>query len=145
MGSAFRRETEIEDAELWCSSFEEKTAEDYLSTRWFARRFTELTQTQVAGVKEMMLQKNFAAETRQVFEQFAGNLARLIYQQCAAHGYTHVVLGGNIMQARPAFHDQLLFNLTQLGTEVQIKYAVLGEDAALLGSAGMAWRKTYYR
>ena len=49
LGSAIYKNGIAEDGEMWCSAYKDGIAEDYLSTRWFERRYKELTGKDIKG------------------------------------------------------------------------------------------------
>src|SRR5690606_22841735 len=54
LGSALYKDGSTEDADLWNSKFKDGIAEDYLSGRWFLKRYSELSGNTVQGVKELL-------------------------------------------------------------------------------------------
>lgn len=137
LGSAFSRNGEVVDADLWQSPFADGIAEDYLSTRWFTARYQHLSGRSLSGVKELAELEGQDQLKQQVFREFAENLAAFILQQQKAHRYHDIVIGGNIAKAAPYFEKELAKVLDQDGAKYSL--AVLGETAPLIGAAGMAY------
>jgi glucokinase len=139
LGSAFSREGEVMDADLWQSPFEDGIAEDFLSTRWFTARYHALSGKSISGVKDLANLPDEDPVKQQVFEEFAGNLSRFILSQQQIHQYHNIVIGGNIAKAAPFFGKGLDRRVNGQGGGVKYCFATLGEKAALIGAAGMAY------
>ncbi|PZR29999.1 MAG: hypothetical protein DI535_00415 [Citrobacter freundii] len=139
LGSAFSRNGEVTDADLWQSPFEDSIAEEFLSTRWFTSRYESLSGKKIGGVKDLVMLADNDAWKQQVFDEFAGNLSQFILSQQQMHQYNNIVIGGNIAKAAPFFSSGLDRRLR--GQDETVKYclAMLGEKAALIGAAGMAF------
>lgn len=128
LGSVVSVNGEVKDAELWCSKFKSGIAEDYLSTRWFLRKYLELTGDQAKDVRqicELASKENLAI----IFEEFGTNLSHFLQIQIDEYTPEEIIIGGNITKAASHF----LPILKQL--PVPVKIAALGEDSALLGAA----------
>ncbi len=139
LGSAGCRNGQAEDAALWSSPFKEGIAEDYLSTRWFEKRYFALTGLQVNGVKELAALAQENAVVRLIFEEFGRNLAKFITGCARVYNPSVVVLGGNIAKAYVLFAAELKAALEQEAMHITVQEAALGEEAALIGAAS-AWK-----
>lgn len=139
LGSAFSREGDVTDADLWQSPFEDSIAEEFLSTRWFTSRYEALSGKKISGVKDIAVLADEDPVKQQVFDEFAGNLSRFISSQQQTHQYNNIVIGGNIAKAAPFFAGGLDRRIGELQEPVKYCLAVLGEKAALIGAAGMAF------
>lgn len=139
LGSAFSRDGEVTDADLWQSPFEDSIAEEFLSTRWFTSRYETLSGKKISGVKDIAVLDDEDRLKQQVFEEFAGNLSRFILSQQHTHHYNNIVIGGNIAKAAPFFTAGLERRINEQGQTVKYCLAMLGEKAALIGAAGMAF------
>ena len=132
--------SEVLDADLWKMPFKDSIAEEYLSTRWFVKRYHEITGYVVDNVKEL---HHLANEGNQgaldVFKEFGNNLGLFLRHFVVLEGEVDtVIMGGNIAKTAHLFSADVL---AVLGEEkVTLKQAVLGEDAALIGAAGV-WKK----
>jgi glucokinase len=124
-----------EDADLWCSPFKDGIAEDYLSTRWFLKRYSELSNAQVEGVKSLTELAKENAHAQQVFEEFSNHLAEFLLPFVHADNFELVILGGNIAQAFPLFSVKLKQAFRKNASPVEISQSQLGENAALVGAA----------
>ena len=135
-GSATFKDGRATDADLWRHPFIDGICEDYFSTRWFVRRYFELTGNQVKDVKELISDGRDKNRVTQVFEEFSRNLSLFITEvQKAEEPYDCIVLGGNISNAYSHFLPRLLDFLRQKLIYAPVLVSVLGENAALLGAA----------
>jgi glucokinase len=134
-GTARYRHGESEDAELWQMPFREAIVEEYISTRWFVRRYLALSGKQVTGVKELC--HLYAADklAKAVFSEFSENLAAFLHRFILMEAPEVVVLGGNIVHASGFFLPMVEERLRHQCVNVPIKKSMLGENAALIGAA----------
>lgn len=124
-----------EDANLWCSPFKEGMAEDYLSTRWFVRRYATLASKSVRDVKELVEQGASDPLVPQVFHEFGTHLGEFLVPFVYAEDTQMVVIGGNIAQTFPFFSAALQEAFAQKDIGVEVKISQLGENATLMGAA----------
>ena len=131
---------EAMDADLWKMPFKESIAEEYISTRWFVKRYLEKTSNKVDNVKALYaLAESGNIPALEVFQEFGFNLGEFLQLFIAMEGEIDtVVLGGNIAKTANLFTGEVLKVLGS-GSKVAIKQAILGEDAALIGAAGI-WK-----
>lgn len=141
LGSAFSLNDGIIDADLWNSPYRGGVAEDFLSTRWFIKRFEELTRIQVRGVKELGELTATEPATEIVFREFGENLAGFMMEQAGRQGFTSVVVGGNIAKASPHFSSWCNLHLRSNSSKLTYSFSQLGENAALTGAGAMAYRR----
>jgi glucokinase len=142
LGSAFFNGQEVRDADLWCSDFLDSIAEDYLSTRWFTRRYFELKGELLSGVQELATKKDALAT--QVFNEFGQALGVFLVGATRKAGFTAdvIVLGGNIANAFSLFIDPLESTLKEAGYKGKVEKAILGEQASLIGAAS-CWASSF--
>lgn len=140
LGSAFCKDGIAEDADLWKSLFKESIAEDYLSTRWFVKRCQELSGRTISGVKEL-IEEGLEDVRDRIFLEFGENLGLFLLPYIEKFNAEGIVLGGNISKAESYFLSSLQSVLTGQGINIQIKKAMLNEEAALLG-ASSCWKMT---
>jgi glucokinase len=135
LGSAKHIHGVTEDVNLGSSLFKDGIAEDYLSTRWFVKRYRELTGTSIKGVKELLDQhKSGDGCTPQILEEFYVNLAGFLKSFIEAENPQVVIIGGNIAQAYEFFYPPVSKLLSGYAGKVVFKKAALAETAALIGS-----------
>lgn len=137
MGSAIHHKGVTEDANLGPSVFKDGIADDYFSTRWFIRRYRQLTGEQVPDVKALAELYPTTIHVQSLFLEFAENLAEFLQGFVQKEHPQVIVMGGNIAQCSDLFLADLQKNLKALGIETPIVQAKLGEDAAILGAAGL--------
>ncbi len=136
LGSAVCKEGKITDANLWCSSFLNGIAEDYLSTRWFLKRYYELTSLNILNVRELALLYEENQTVRKIFTEFGHNLGLFLKNFQQDHGVEAIVIGGNIANASARFLPGVLKYLESQGINTPVHISKLNEDAALVGAAG---------
>ncbi|SHM76965.1 ROK family protein [Chitinophaga sp. CF418] len=119
-----------QEGTFWKTPFLDATAEEYFSTRWFLRRYEELSGQRIASVKELAAIVRQSSYALTVFQEFGYNLAMFLQEQQPIPSL--VVLGGNITQAFDLFRSNLEYHME--GTRFVV--SELGEEAILLGAAG---------
>jgi glucokinase len=141
LGSAKSHFGITEDVNRGSSLFKEGIAEDYISTRWFVKRYRELTGQSIPGVKELLDRGVDDPMVQQLFHEFCSNLALFLQTFIRDEGAEMVVVGGSIAQAFELFYPQLIKMLPKEYERVEVKKAGLGEAAALIGAVNW-WKKT---
>lgn len=136
LGSAVCTEGKITDANLWCSPFLNGIAEDYLSTRWFLKRYYELTGLNILNVRELTLLYDENQTVRKIFTEFGANLGLFLKNFQQDHAAEAIVIGGNIANASSRFVPNVMKYLESQGITTPIHISKLNEDAALVGAAG---------
>jgi glucokinase len=142
IGTARYHDGTAEDADLWRLPFKGSFAEEYLSTRWFVRRYTELTGKQVKDVKELLSLTEEKQVAAQLFAEFSTDLSVFLEHFVKLDKPQAIVIGGNIAKASEHFLPQLVANLKQRSIETPIIKARAGENAAILGAASCWAAKT---
>ncbi len=135
LGAARAFHLTAEDADLWCSPFKDGIAEDFLSTRWFVKRFFEYSGRTVANVKELVETHDKEGYVQEIFNEFGKNLAFFIEPFMLAENRRVLILGGSISNAYDLFIGALQDTLHSAGIHAEIKRSVLGETAAMMGAA----------
>ncbi|WP_029282844.1 ROK family protein [Pedobacter sp. R20-19] len=135
LGSSLSLKTRAIDADLWNAPFLDGIAEDYLSTRWFVKRYLQLSGKELAGVKELVEIVNEDHLATRVFMEFGYNLAQFLIPTINEHKIDAVIIGGNISQAFPAFAPELIAALKGNDIDASIKVSELKEHATLIGAA----------
>ena len=135
LGSSYSEGGIAKDADLWNSHFLNGIAEDYLSTRWFVKRYNQLSNNTVAGVKELTALTSTDHLATRVFMEFGYNLAQFLIPVIKKHKSNVVIVGGNISRAFAAFSPELIATLKGNEIHTDIKVTKLKEHAALIGAA----------
>ena len=121
------------DGCLWDKPYKNGVADDYFSTRWFIKKYKELSGENVKGVKEIALSENeYAKET---FNEFSHNLAEFMIPVIQKFQPDLIVLGGNISNANNRFLPKVKEILKKEGVDVNFSISTLMEEAAIIGSA----------
>ena len=92
--------------ELWNHPFRGVIAEDYVSTRWFERRFTELTGEVIKGVKGMIdfyHAGKYTTETEQIFQEFANAFGEIMLPFMKRFKADTLVIGGGMVLSEQYF------------------------------------------
>lgn len=135
LGSSVCTDGEAIDAELWNAPFLSGIAEDYFSTRWFVKRYYQLSGITLDGVKDLASYVNSDVHARQVFKEFGDNFAQFMMPLIKKHHAEVVIIGGNIAQAFNVFSTNLIDVLEHNQFRTKIKISKLKEHAALIGAA----------
>ncbi len=140
LGSARHWNGITEDADLWNSSFLDSTAESYLCTRWFIRRYKEITGIELPDVKSLSAATRLDLKAKKVFEEFGYNLSLFINKLISEDNPQVIILGGNIVRTYHLFQSELMKGLPEVNRQ-KVKLSKLGELAALVGGACL-WNKS---
>lgn len=135
LGSATAINGVAKDAELWNSKFLGGIAEDYLSTRWFLKKYSDLSGQEVDGVKKLAAMVKIDPYAKQVFNEFGRALGHFLADFIKNTGSEVVVLGGNISKSFDLFGPPLIANLKAYHLDTAIKITKLNEHAQLIGAA----------
>ncbi|MBF9253686.1 ROK family protein [Pontibacter sp. 172403-2] len=139
LGSARYHAGTAEDAALWSMPFLDSIAEDYLVTRWFVKRYKELTGKTVSGARELAEQADIDSEVQKLFGEYGRNLGTFLANFIQMDNPEAVVIGGNIAKALNLFLPETKSVLAMRGIHVPLCKAILSEEAALLGAAS-CWK-----
>lgn len=137
LGSAVYKDGLVYDGDLYCSSYKNATAEEYLSTRWFIKRYRELTGREVNNVKEIKELFHADPAVGNLFEEFGENLGEVLAGYIKRHEIETVVLGGNIIHAWQLFAGTTERVFQESSIPVTLLKGHLGEEAALMGAGSL--------
>jgi len=133
-GSAFCKNGITKDINLGSEPFKDSIADDHLSTRWFLKRYHELTDMELTGgVKQLAEIAPDNAVARDIFREFALNIVDFLSVPVQQLEPAVLIICGNIAKASEFFLPYLTLGLSSL----IIKPAQLGENAPLIGAAAM--------
>lgn len=118
---------------LWDKPYKTGIADDYFSTRWFVKRYFEISGKQVSGVKDVVDSDDDFSRT--VFSEFSLSLAEFMSPFIEKYQPELMVLGGNISNAAEFFIHLLKSELQKKNLTTNITVSTLMEEAALIGSA----------
>ena len=126
--------------ELWDYPFRGVIAEEYVSTRWFEKRFAELSGQRVTGVKGMMdLYKdgNYKEETEQVFREFAGSFSEIMLPFMQRFKANQLVIGGGIVLSGDYFLPLIEQYFRNNGVNASIATLADTTSAIIAGAAAL--------
>ncbi|RYG39366.1 MAG: ROK family protein [Chitinophagaceae bacterium] len=135
LGSALSLNQETVDADLWGTAFKDGIAEDYLSTRWFLKRYRELSGKIVKDVKELVSKIHEEVLIQVVFDEFGTSLGKFLVPYIRQEQLELIIFGGNISLASRHFSRAVKRVWDEEQISVGIRNAELGENAALIGAA----------
>jgi glucokinase len=141
LGSARTINGDTEEGAVNVSPLHDSIAEDYISTRWFLKRYTELTGNKPKDVRSLAEKLGQDADAGRVFREFTANLAIVLQQFITEEQPEVVVLGGGIANAFDIFYPQLRELLAGKINNTVIKRSSLGESAAMIGAASIFGKK----
>ena len=139
-GSAICRDGGVQDANLWCDPYKGGIAEDLFSTRWFVRRYFELTGNRVNDVKELLETGDVHGIVNKVFGEFGENLGEYLVSVRSRFDFDSVVIGGNIAKSFALFSEPLRQVFSRCNLPVVVSASELNENAALVGAAS-GWKQ----
>ncbi|GGX20814.1 ROK family protein [Aquimarina muelleri] len=134
------------DGELYHIPYKGGIADDFFSTRWFIKRYKELTNIAIKTIDELTeaALKNDAI-VQQIFNEFSENLGDFLNPWLQSYNAEAIVIGGSIAKAWPFFAINLEKRLHSLGcSTIKIYKSELKEKAILLGSARLV-DDTFYK
>jgi glucokinase len=136
LGSAKLDDGHAEDANLWAAPFLDSIAEDYLSERWFLKRYYELSGINVVSVQELASFYSKSNKVKNIFKEFAHNLALFTANFVRADAPDIVVISGNIAaQTADYFLPVYKTQLSKMGIDIPVCLSKLNTDAVLIGVA----------
>lgn len=134
-GSAISIEGVTVDLNLGSEKYRNSIADDYFTTRWFVKRFEELTGIKVNNVKEVVQKIEEEGIDNTIFDEYASNLSEFLAPYLKEKNVSTIIVGGNITRAHQLFLNQLKRLLEVKNIDVNFKLALLNEEAALVGAA----------
>ncbi len=135
LGSAQSSDGITTDVNRGSSKFGDTIADDYMTTRWFVKRYRELTGKTIANVKELALIADTDIKVQQVFKEFTSSLVLFLKDFINDEKPELLIIGGNIAKASKLFLPSLQFQLAAYFDYIDIKIAELGEDSSIMGAA----------
>jgi len=137
LGSAVHKDGKMYDGDLYYAPYKEGTAEDYISTRWFTKRYQEQTGAAVKNVKEIRERIPNDKVAAALFTEFGQNLGEVLAVYIKKHNAETVVIGGNIINAWELFVPEVERFLQTHSIHASLLKPTLGEEAALLGAGSL--------
>jgi glucokinase len=133
-GSASSKLKVTKDINLGSLHYKETIADDYLSTRWFLKRYYELTGIKLTdGVKELAQIAVKSQVARDIFKEFAINMSEFLSEPIERLAPEALIICGNIAKASEFFLPYFAPKLNS----IKIRFGQLDENAPLLGAAAL--------
>ena len=137
LGSARFQNGKIFEGHLYCSSFKDGMAENYLSSRWFLKKYKEVTDNVAKNVQEVVTRVPVDPLVTSLFLEFGKNLGEVLSVYAKKYSCETIIIGGNISNAWDLFSNETLRILNRANKNILIKKARLGEEGALIGAASL--------
>ncbi len=137
LGTAAYKNGVADDADLWKTPLYGDIAENSISSRWFVKRYNELTGKEIRDVKHLCELLETTPELQSLFDEFAKSLADFLTFFIKQEDPEVIVIGGNIANASHLFLPAVQEHLAKRSLNIPIKKSNLGEHAVLLGSAAL--------
>lgn len=119
---------------VWDLPFEGGIVDENFSTRWFVKRWGDLTGQQIRGAKDVADEFDVDPRANQVFAEFGTRLAKFASPWLEKFGADAFVMGGNISREYPKFKEALLAGLP---SGVKVFTSSLLDKAAMIGAASL--------
>ncbi|MBE0647524.1 MAG: ROK family protein [Bacteroidales bacterium] len=125
--------------------FGNSNADDHFSSRWFKRIYEERFSRESCGVKEMSAEAEHNPEVQAIFTEFGQNLGNFLAPWLVRFQAGCLTIGGNISRGYHLFGQPFRTALRSHNCDTEVFLSVLGEDAAIAGSARLTDDDFYLR
>jgi len=115
--------------------FGNSNADDHFSSRWFKRVYEERFSRNSGGVKEMSGEALTNPGVREIFTEFGQNLGNFLAPWLVRFRAECLTIGGNISRGYNLFEQSFRTTLKSHNCDTRVFLSVLGECAAIAGSA----------
>ena len=122
---------------VYCLPYEGAIADDAFTTRWFLRRYRELTGREATGVREIAGEADRVPEAAAVFSDYGERLGAFTASLCEGFPAEAVVLGGNISRAFDRFAPAMCRVLAERGCRARVSPSASPDRATLVGAASL--------
>jgi glucokinase len=139
LGSSVCHSKRTFEGDLYFMPYKDRVAEDYLSTRWFLKRYKETTGRTAKNVKELSERIAEEPNIKSLFFEFGKNLGEVLSGYAKKHNCKTIVIGGNIANAWDLFIPETKAFLNRVSEAFVVKKASLGEEGTLTGAASL-WK-----
>lgn len=120
---------------VWHLPFQDGIADDCFSTRWYTKRYENLTGKSLPGVREIADEARKNPQIAALFKEFGGNIGIFLGEWLNRFNAEVLVIGGNMAGAADLFMPAFEQSLKNLKCTTRIAWSELKEDAAIIGSA----------
>ncbi len=124
------------DADLWNTPYKESIFEEFLVTRWFIKRFFELSGFQEKGFRDILTKHREKEAFETLLLEYTDVLYDFLCYFSEKHGCKTFILGGNISKAWGVISGYNTYKLRQF----DIHIGQQTEHAAIIG-AGSLFKK----
>ncbi|MFD2599807.1 ROK family protein [Sphingobacterium corticis] len=121
------------DAALWEAPYKDTIFEEFLVTRWFTKRFHELSGFLERGLKEILQKHSEHPATTTLLNEYADHLLQFLEYFSEKHEAINFIIGGNITKAWDKISSKRKTALAVYNIELG-KYQ---EHAAIIGAASL--------
>ena len=124
--------------ELWNYPFRGVIAEDYVSTRWFEKRFNELTSEKIQGVKGMIdfcESGKYQSETDQVFQEFSNLFGEIMLPFMQRFKAKQLVIGGGMVLSQQRFLPLIQSYFKANGVNAEVSTLADTTSTIIVGAA----------
>ena len=114
--------------------------EDYVSTRWFEKRFAELTGEAIHGVKGMIdlyQAGKYKTETEQVFREFSNSFGEIMVPFMTRFNADMLVIGGGMVLSEQYFLPLISQYMKANGINASIMTVADTTTAIIAGAAAL--------
>jgi glucokinase len=122
---------------VWHLPYKDGIADDSFSTRWFIKRYADISNHQLSGVKEIAERVTTDEKAMEVFVEFGTNLGEFLGPWLNKFQAEALVIGGNVTGAYDLFGRHFEQALKKQNVAAEIFISEHMEDAAIIGSARM--------
>jgi glucokinase len=124
--------------------FGNSIADDQFSTRWFIKRYYEISGKMVEGVKEIASSYTTDRGAQGLFNEFGLNLGQFLAPLVKKFNAKCLVIGGSIAQSYELFQHPFISGLEKNKvTGLHVYASAAGEEAAIAGSARLGDDRFY--
>jgi glucokinase len=120
---------------VWHLPFKNGIADDFFSTRWFIKRYSEKSGYKATGVKDVADKYFTDSQAKDVFTEFGHNLGEFLGPWLKKFNTDVLVIGGNVSAAYNLFGPFFEKELKEHDVKTLVKISELKENAAIIGSA----------
>lgn len=129
---------------VWHLLFGDSIADDYFSTRWFQKRWKQLSGEDIKGAKCIVDRLGNNPMAQQLFDEYGANMAQFIGPWLKEFNADTLILGGNISRAYAYFQTSFEHHLKEQGVNTTVAISALKEDAAIIGCCRLL-DETFYQ
>lgn len=134
LGSAvWRRGEKAFDAALWCAPYKDSIFEEFLVTRWFVKRFEELSGVKESGFRTILEKHSETEAFKTLLNEYCASLHDFLTFFAAKHDCKRFIIGGNIANA----WDIIKVHHGNHFSEFEISTGQYAEKAAIIGAASL--------